>query len=130
MSYSKEMGKVHRMIRKAGQNATLTFMEYQEPDRQTGETPPPVGHPMYFCQARYSNQELEDQSISNGNTKILVSPIGADGKPIENFAQILKKKTAKVILPSTNGQQINVSTVVVTSPDSVTPILGRVFLEA
>lgn len=130
MAYKREVDKVHRTIKKAGNNQILTFLEIGEPDRQTGETPPPIPHVMYFCQLRYTNEELKNDAIADGKTKLLVSPLGPDGKPIERFYELLKNKSSKVILPRTNGESIGIAQAIVTMPDSVTPILGRLFVEA
>lgn len=79
---------------------------------------------VYFCQKTENNSTLDKNPTLVINTILLISPLDAEGRQIEDFTKIINSKEAKFKYRS--GVQKSIDNSRVTLPDGETPIIARI----
>tara|TARA_R110000851_G_scaffold95639_4_gene207738 strand:- start:622 stop:1008 length:387 start_codon:yes stop_codon:yes gene_type:complete len=126
MPYRTEQRKVTNTIRKAGNNAALTIRSISSRHPISGFPVTTVSAPIFFAQVNYNGGDLNDTSIADGLTKLVLAPLDASGNEVVDFNNIVSDKSGIVIFP--NGVESSIQNTRITSGDTVTPIAARLFL--
>lgn len=129
MAYKREVQQVHDSIVRAGDGAKAEIVTQGSYDPITGVPTGSGASVEFYCVAvNYTREDIADPALANGLLKLLITPLRPDGTFDESFESLIESKDNKVKLE--NGKEFFIRHSQITRPDSVTPILARVFLGA
>lgn len=129
MGFSREIQQTHDAIVRAGDGSKAEIITQGTYDPVTGVPTGSGTATEFYCVAvNYTREDIADPALANGLLKLLVTPLKPDGVLDENFESLIESKDNKVKLE--NGKEFFIRHSQITRPDSITPILARVFLGA
>jgi hypothetical protein len=130
MVYSREVQQITNAILKAGKGMEVTLKSPPPVDPFSGR---PVGEgvdvPVNTVSVSYSREDIANQSLANGLTKLLLAPL-YNGEFVEDLNKIVENKNSKVKF--SDGREFYIRYSQTTSPNSdlLEPLLIRIFVGA
>ncbi len=129
MGYKREIQQAHNAIVRAGDGSRAEIITQGSYDPITGVPTGSGTSTEFYCVAvNYTREDIADPALANGLLKLLITPLKPDGIFDESFESLIESKDNKVKLE--NGKEFFIRHSQITRPDSITPILARVFLGA